>query len=348
MKILISAYACLPNRTRDEGFGWYCSSELAKLGYEIWVLTASFNKAKIEATLTDNPIHNLHFIYVEHPTWFNSLMYHVFGRDSSNYHYLVWQYYAYKVALRLDKEQNFDLIHHITIASLPCGSWLWRLQKPLIFGPAGGGQVASPVFKKYFLNEWRLEGIRTFITEKLLPLALPLRKTIKRTNLLLAANSDTIHLGHRLGAQRIELFLDTHLSEDYFCEEPPTRAFSQELRLLWVGRLYPRKALLLALEALSKVNPSIPFKLTILGSGPQDCYVSSWTKELNIEDKVEHIHQVSWEEVRNKYLNSDVLLFTSMRDTFGSQLMEAMAQALPIICLNHQGARDFVPNNAGI
>lgn len=348
MKVLISAYACLPNRARDEGFGWYCSTELAKLGYEIWVLTPTFNQTKIEATLADNPVPNLHFVYIGHPAWFNYIMYHVFGRDSSNYHYLVWQREAYKAARKLDREHDFDLIHHATIASLTCGTWLWRLNKPLIFGPAGGGQVASPSFKKYIQKGWYLEGIRTFITQRLLPLALPLRKTMSRTSLLLAANNDTAALGRKLGVQNIELFLDTHLPKHYFSQEFPVREQKQELRLLWVGRLYPRKALLLALEALATLNPSIPVKLTILGSGPQDCYVPGWIQELGLEGRVEHLSQASWEEVKKMYLNSDILLFTSLRDTFGSQLLEAMAQALPIICLNHHGAKDFVPDNAGI
>jgi glycosyltransferase involved in cell wall biosynthesis len=41
-------------------------------------------------------------------------------------------------------------------------------------------------------------------------------------------------------------------------------------------------------------------------------------------------------------------MFCSLRDSTGSQLLEAMAYGLPVITLNHQGAGDHVPDNAAI
>jgi len=42
------------------------------------------------------------------------------------------------------------------------------------------------------------------------------------------------------------------------------------------------------------------------------------------------------------------LVFTSLRDSSGAQLLEAMARGLPVITVDHQGAADHVPDNAGI
>ena len=42
------------------------------------------------------------------------------------------------------------------------------------------------------------------------------------------------------------------------------------------------------------------------------------------------------------------MLFTSLRDSFGSQVLEAMAMGLPIICLDLHGAHDFVPDAASL
>jgi glycosyltransferase involved in cell wall biosynthesis len=52
--------------------------------------------------------------------------------------------------------------------------------------------------------------------------------------------------------------------------------------------------------------------------------------------------------VRQAYLTHDAFLFTSLRDSFAAQFLEAMATGLPIITLNHQGARDFIPMAAGL
>lgn len=348
MKVLISAYACTPNEGREESCGWNYTSQLAKLGYEIWVLTPLWNQTKIQEELSLHPIPNLHFVYIDHPAYIKHLMLRFFGRETSNYHYLVWQYEAYRTAIQLEQDRSFDLVHHLTVGSLVCGSWLWRLNKPFIFGPAGGGQVSPFTFRKYIHKGWKLELIRTVITQQLIPFFPLLRTFISHTTLVLAANHDTLHLAQCLGACRVKLFLDTGLPRDYFPQILPVRSASKELRLLWIGRLYPRKALLLALKALSKVDPQVPCKLTILGSGPQDDCLPRWLREFGLESKVEWLGQISWHEVKNKYLESDVFLFTSLRDTFGAQLLEAMAHALPIICLNHQGAKDFVPSEAGI
>jgi glycosyltransferase involved in cell wall biosynthesis len=118
--------------------------------------------------------------------------------------------------------------------------------------------------------------------------------------------------------------------------------------LIWVGQLIPRKGLPLALDALSKVKPSIPFKLTILGKGYLSNYIPEWIQEFSLEDRVEYLGSIPWIEVKNKYQNSDVFLFSSLRDSAGNVLFEAMSQALPVITLNHHGSGDIVPDHAGI
>lgn len=345
MKVLLSAYECEPNRGREQGRGWNCALQLAKLGHEVWVLTPLRNQELIEPVLTSLAIPNLQFVYVKDSALIRRYMQ---DKKGTILRYFMWQKQAYQVARELDKEHDFDLVHHVTMGSLTGGSWLWRLNKPFVFGPAGGGQVAPPAFKKYFLKGWMTEALRSFIVRRLIPLNPFLLETFGRTDLVLAANQDTVNLAQHLGVRRAELFFDAGLPEEYFLQEPPSRTPSKELRILWVARMFPRKALLLALEALALVKPSIPFKLIVVGSGPLEGYVPDWIKEFGLDGKVECLGFLPWEDVKKQYLNSDVLLFTSLRDTGGAQLLEAMAQGLPIITLNHQGAGDQVPDRAGI
>jgi len=262
-------------------------------------------------------------------------------------HYLGWQKRAYNMALHLDQEHDFDLVHHVTWGGVNTGSWLCYVNKPFIFGPVGGGQVSSPAFKKYFLKYWRLEIVRSFLV-KSIKFNRFVTTTIRRATLVLATNSDTLNLVQKLGARRAEYFLDVGLPENYFPEEPPIRSTSQELRLLWVGGIFPRKGLHLALETLTQVSEQIPFKMTIVGGGFLSDYVQSWIEEFGLENKVTYQGKIPWIEVKNEYLKSDAFFFTSLRDSTGMQLLEAMAQALPIIGLDHQGVRDFVPDGAGI
>src|SRR5262249_41191059 len=45
---------------------------------------------------------------------------------------------------------------------------------------------------------------------------------------------------------------------------------------------------------------------------------------------------------------ADVLAFTSLRDTSGNVVLEALAAGVPVICLDHQGVRDIVTPESGI
>ena len=54
---------------------------------------------------------------------------------------------------------------------------------------------------------------------------------------------------------------------DQFVERQRVRRAGDRLELIWAGRLEPRKALPLALEALARL-PDVPFRLRIAGEGP--------------------------------------------------------------------------------
>lgn len=347
-KVLLFAYACTPDSGSEAGCGWNWVWHLAQVGHDVWVLTDLGNKGVIERVLESRPISNLHFVYIEVPPWIKRLTKARFMALYGYYaHYLGWQKQAYKKALVLDREHQFDVVHHVTWSGINTGSWLCYLNKPFIFGPVGGGQTAPSAFKKYFLKNWKLEIVRSLLVNSIRFNGF-VAKTIRQADLVLATNSDTLHLTRKLGARRVEMFLDNALPDDYLPSELPRRSCSQELQLLWVGGIYPRKGLRLALESLTFVSDSIPIKMTILGDGFLAHCVPDWIKEFGLESRVVYRGRVSWTELKTEYLKSDVLLFTSLRDSFGTQLLEAMAHALPVIVLDHQGARDFIPNRAGI
>ena len=48
MKILLSAYACEPNRGSEQGVGWSWAVELSK-HHEVWVITRYNNEPTISA-----------------------------------------------------------------------------------------------------------------------------------------------------------------------------------------------------------------------------------------------------------------------------------------------------------
>lgn len=49
-----------------------------------------------------------------------------------------------------------------------------------------------------------------------------------------------------------------------------------------------------------------------------------------------------------EYTRADALAFTSLRDTSGNVVLEALANGVPVVCLDHQGVGDMVTPECGI
>lgn len=344
MKILLSAFSCEPGRGSEPGKSWNWAYELARAGHEVWILTSTLGKSSIEAFLASTPMPSMKFVYIERPPVpsfagpFRTLLQHI-----------RWQWLALETARDLDKKIDFDVVHHISFGSLHLGSQLWRLGKPFVFGPIGGGQVAPRGYRKYFRGGWIQEVLRSVVVRNFTGLLFAARSTVSNADLVLVANGETREWVNRLGGRNVEYMASGGVSETLLAD-PSTRRRDDEtrLRVLWVGRLLPRKGLLLALEAIARVDRGLNVRCTILGDGEQGKYLPEWIEALGVADRVEWRGQVPWREAMDAYRNHDVFLFTSLRETEGVQLLEAMAGGAAVVTLDHQGPAMAVPASAGI
>ena len=50
----------------------------------------------------------------------------------------------------------------------------------------------------------------------------------------------------------------------------------------------------------------------------------------------------------NLFFESDVFVFTSLRDTTGSVVLEALAAGVPVVAPDHQGVGDVVNDDCGV
>jgi glycosyltransferase involved in cell wall biosynthesis len=338
MKVLLSAYACLPNAGTEPGHGWGTATNLAKRGLEVHVLTQYENKGRIEVFTSQNLLPGLHFHYLDHS--FNRL-------NNDGLRYLLWQIAAVKRVRGLHQSLQFDIAHHVTYGSFHVPSQLWRIGIPVIFGPVGGGQIALKCMLHYFGAD-KFKELRRTIFTKLIGHSPFHRYCLRRMSAVLVSNRDTLNLARCLGREDAELLFDTIIPDTFPAHSP--RVFddlSSPLKILWVGRLLPRKGLALSLDILAKVK--IPFTLTIVGNGLAPAKVNSMIADRGLTDRVAwQDKRLPWAEVRAAYLSHDVMLFNSLRETGGAQLVEAMALGLPIITLDAQGPRDLVPDAAAV
>ncbi len=349
MRVLVSAYACNPTKGGEESIGFNWMQQWQQLGHEVWCLTTPVGRADLETyfarQLPPAERARLHMVYVRVPAWVQYLYRWQFG---VYLHYMVWQYRAWRTAQQLARPQGFDLVHHASYGSMQMATWLWRLGQPLVVGPLGGGQRAPKAFRRYLPDWFKTETMRNAIGQLLVTGDPNVRQSLRRAALVLATNAETAAEIRRLGGRRVEMFLDSGLPAGYLPAAFPVRAEAPVLRLLWLGRLVTRKALPLVLEALAQVAPRVPFHLTIVGDGVQGPQLPALLAQHGLTDRVTWRGTLPWAQVREAFLTHDVFMFASLRDSFATQLLEAMGAGLPIITLDHQGARDFIPPAAAL
>jgi len=107
--------------------------------------------------------------------------------------------------------------------------------------------------------------------------------------------------------------------------------------VLWVGRLIPIKAPMLAVQAFAELRRAMPARLVMAGDGPLRERLHTAVERLGLAGDVHLLGRVSWDDVRRLYDSASVFLFTSLRDSFGCQFMEALGRGLPAVALDHHG-----------
>ena len=108
---------------------------------------------------------------------------------------------------------------------------------------------------------------------------------------------------------------------------------NRELRLLFIGRLDPKKGIEALLKACSLVGPIPPWRLAIAGWGAPE-YVAQLKEQihaLGLSGRVEMLGAVLSETKQRLFECSDVALVPSYTENFGIVVAEALAHGVPVI-----------------
>ncbi|MGH2533357.1 MAG: glycosyltransferase family 4 protein [Thermomicrobiales bacterium] len=346
MRVLMSAYACEPNRGSEPGVGWNWALQAARF-HEVWVLTRANNRAAIDAELQRRPVPNLHLVYHDLPRW---ARFWKRGGRGVHLYYLLWQFTAPRAARAAHRRRRFDLIHHVTFNAVDSPGWLWRLGLPFVWGPVGGGQEPPPALKGYFGRAWGRERRR--IARKRLTRFNPVvRAAVRSAACILVANTDTQRLLSRLKPAVLIREVETAVKvpDPPVPPVPPRVPNVAGISILWAGLLIPRKAPLLAVDVLAELRRrEVAARLQFVGDGPLRGQIEAHAHALGIADAIDLRGRVPYEAMSRCYASADVFLFTSLQDTSGNVLLEAMAHGLPVVTLDHQGAAEIVAADCGI
>ena len=349
LRVLVSAYACHPQRGAEANVAWNLVRELCPR-HEIRVLTRESNRDAIESSGEDW-VQRVAWEYLDPPS---GLHFWRRGRHGFHLFYLWWQLLARGRAKRLMREMEFDVVHHMTFGTYIVPSPLSDLGVPLVFGPVGGGEQTPPGLKGGYgwggrWEEWQRDSAH-WLVERLGFL----RHWYQATAWSLAATPVTERALRRLGVTQISMMPQSAIGGDRvarFARESPTRdeVGLRSLRLVSASRLVHWKAVHLALEAVAVARAEgLNVTLKVLQEGPEERALRRRCEELGIEDAVEFAGRLpELDDVFLEMTRADALLHPALHEAFGQACLEALSLGVPVICLDWGGPGMIVDETCG-
>ncbi len=135
-----------------------------------------------------------------------------------------------------------------------------------------------------------------------------------------------------------------------FIDKSPLGREKVSNKLISVGKLSKEKDFLSLIDIVSMITKEIPeVKLTLIGDGKEKTKIKRRIKELKLEDNVILTGYKNALEIEEEMLNSNVFVSTSISESFGISILEAMNVGLPVVSFDtSSGARDLLKGGTGI
>jgi len=113
--------------------------------------------------------------------------------------------------------------------------------------------------------------------------------------------------------------------------------------LLTVSRLAREKNIAFLIRAFARISNLNPLPhYALVGDGDARGELEHLAHELGCADRMHFVGALSGKELVSAYKSATLFVFSSLTETQGMVVLEAMASGLPVIALEAPGVRDFV------
>jgi glycosyltransferase involved in cell wall biosynthesis len=137
-------------------------------------------------------------------------------------------------------------------------------------------------------------------------------------------------------------FLPEIVSTPYDLKDKIGGATTENLRLLYVGRLIREKGVYDLIEAFSKLQKRMAYRLSIVGDGIERSQLEKEVKKQGLGDYVQFTGYLRGQQLYNAYKNSHIFVLASWSEGLPVVLLEAMNAGLPIVTTRLRGALDYL------
>ena len=349
-KVLLFVYSCSPYRASEYAVGWGRACQSARF-FETWIVCSPQSEDDLRRYFQEHgEIPRLHVSYIGRH-WLEERIERRFPPSELEHNYLsyrLWHRRAFQHARRLHAEVGFSLAHQANTCGYREPGELRRLGVPFVWGPVGGTQN----YPWRFLTELRFvsavrEIVRNVVNSVQIRYSRRVRAASRSAVALLTANSDGEAKFRRSHGKEPVLLLETGLRQVDGSRRDRSKT-GEPLHLLWSGRLHPRKGLSLLIRALGQLPSDFEYTLRIVGEGSERERCMALAERHGAADHCEWMGTLPYATAIQQYDWADLFIFSSLRDTSGNVILEAMAHGVPVICLDHHGARDMVTESSGV
>lgn len=344
INVLISAYACEPNKGSEPGVGWAWVNQLSD-HYCIFLITRKNNKKNIEAALDPKNKEKILFFYYDLPEIFikykKKLPYQIY--------YSFWQIGILNLAKKLNKKYKFDIIHHLTFGSIYFPSFLFLVGPPLIFGPVGGGEVVPLCHLKDIPLKYKFKELCRIILTKTFKYNLFFWLFYRKYKFILAKTEHTARLINTL-SKNVAIFRDVWITNkwrsipDTIIGKTPSNKIPY---LLCVGSFEAWRGFDLSIKAFSQIKNK-KINLIFIGDGYDKKRIVQLAKQLKITDRTIFLETQNLFDYYSYLKNSKLVLNLCLKEGGVTVIFDSIIFHKPIVCCDIGGSTKVIKDNIGM
>lgn len=179
--------------------------------------------------------------------------------------------------------------------------------------------------------------------KRIYPLLTPLLKAIwRRAEFRVVCSADLARLGRSVDPQSDFIVVPNGVETARF--KPIERPPSARVKVLFIGRLIPRKGFQRVIRALPRLKELArrPFEIEVVGTGVARGELDDAAERQGVSDLIKYVGTVPYEKLEKSYQYADIFVLTSLSEGMPSVILEAMGCALPIVASDVGGNNELV------
>jgi glycosyltransferase involved in cell wall biosynthesis len=341
MRILVLAYDISPYRGSESSVSWNYVINMMQSNH----LAVIYGKGKteIDSYLNNHQMPNVSFYSIAPFVYKNRIWKYV----AYYIRYRQWHKKAYTLAKTIIEKEPIDIIHYLNPIGFKEPGYLWKLNKPYVWGPVSGVHNRPFALYKALSLKGKIDALaRRIVHNGMLRFMPRVRKAIKKADYIFAATPNTCKQLRAI-YHRDSHYLPENAIINMETNNPVCYDTGNILNMIWVGRIDEAKALIILLDALTKIKDQ-SFCLHVVGYGVLFQKLKTYSEKNELSERIIWHGQVDRKQVQEIFKNAHLHIVSSMGEGNPTTIWEAMSKGVPSMTLDHCGMSGVVCEKCGI